>query len=132
MKKFFFAAIISLVSVLSVSATVSNNPSAAAASSESSVTASIAGMDETFDFDTKTLVMVYNLMPQNVKDLCVASYKNIAPRIETSGNKGFSYSKVKITPIKTATGVDLKFSYGGHTVVVKNYTKSEFDKIFGL
>ena len=132
MKNFFFAAIISLVSVLSVSATVSNNPSAAAASCESSVTASIAGMDETFDFDTKTLVMVYNLMPQNVKDLCVASYKNIAPRIETSGNKGFSYSKVKITPIKTACGVDLKFSYGGHTVVVKNYTKSEFDKIFGL
>ena len=132
MKKFFFAAIISLVSVLSVSATVSNNPSAASANSESSVTANIAGIDETFDFDTKTLAVVYNLMPQNVKDLCVASYKNIAPRIEKSGGKSLSYSKVRITPIKTASGVDLKFSYGGHTVVVKNYTKSEFDKIFGL
>jgi hypothetical protein len=39
---------------------------------------------------------------------------------------------VAITPVKTATGIDLKFSYGGHTLVVENYTKAEFDKIFGL
>jgi hypothetical protein len=26
----------------------------------------------------------------------------------------------------------LKFSYKGHSLVVENYTKAEFDKIFGL
>lgn len=131
MKKIFFVAIVSLVSVLCVSATVSNSASVSGENT-SSVTATIAGIDEEFNFDTKTLVAVYNLMPQKVKKLCVASYNDIAPRIETSGSRGFTYAGVRITPIKNANGIDLKFSYGGHTVVVKNYTKSEFDGIFGL
>lgn len=131
MKKFFLVAIVSLVSVLGVSATVSNSASVSGENT-SSVTATIAGIDEEFNFDTKTLVAVYNLMPQKVKKLCVASYNDIAPRIETSGSRGFTYAGVRITPIKNANGIDLKFSYGGHTVVVKNYTKSEFDGIFGL
>lgn len=131
MKKIFLVAIISLVSIVCVSATVSNSTTLSGENS-SSVTATVAGMDESIDFDTKTLVAVYNLMPQKVKKLCVASYKDIAPRIEKSGSKSFTYSGVRITPIKNATGVDLKFSYNGHTIVVKNYTKSEFDSIFGL
>lgn len=131
MKKIFFVAIISLVSVLCVSATVSNSTTVSGENSYS-VTATVAGMDESFDFDTKTLVAVYNLMPQKVKKLCVASYKDIAPRIEKSGSKSFTYSGVTITPIKTANGINLKLSYCGHTIVVKNYTKSEFDSIFGL
>ena len=129
MKKIFFAAIISLVTVLCVSATVAD--SAIAENYSSSVTATIAGMNEAIDFDTKTLATIYNLMPQKVKDLCVASYKDIAPRIEKS-NKSFAYEGVAITPIRTDSGTDLKFSCGGHTVVVKNYTKAEFDSIFGL
>lgn len=129
MKKIFFAAIISLVTVLCVSATVAD--SNADATYSSSVTAVVAGMDEGIDFDTKTLVAIYNLMPQKIKDLCMASYKDIAPRIEKSG-KGFTYEGVAITPVKTANGTDLKFSCGGHTVLVKNYTKAEFDRIFGL
>lgn len=130
MKKIFFAAIISLVTVLCVSATVADS----ATSSEnyaSSVTATVAGMDEGIDFDTKTLVVIYNLMPQRIKDLCIASYKDIAPRIERSG-EGFIYEGVAITPIRTNSGTDLKFSCGGHSIVVKNYTKAEFDRIFGL
>jgi hypothetical protein len=71
-------------------------------------------------------------MPQKVKKLCVSSYKSIAPRIEKSVDKRFVFEGVAITPVKTATGIDLKFSYGGHTLVVENYTKAEFDKIFGL
>ena len=129
MKKIFFAAIISLVTVLCVSATVADSD--ADATYSSSVTAVVAGMDEGIDFDTKTLVAIFNLMPQKIKDLCVESYKDIAPRIEKSG-KGFTYEGVAITPIKTANGTDLKFSCGGHTVLVKNYTKAEFDRIFGL
>ena len=129
MKKIFFAAIISLVTVLCVSATVAD--SAIAENYSSSVTATIAGMNEGIDFDTKTLATIYNLMPQKVKDLCVASYKEIAPRIEKS-NKSFTYEGVAITPIRNDIGTDLKFSCGGHTVVVKNYTKAEFDSIFGL
>ena len=128
MKKIFFAAIISLVTVLCVSATVADP---ATDNYSSSVTATVAGMNEGFDFDTKTLVVIYNLMPQKIKELCVASYKDIAPRIEKS-SKSFTYEGVAITPIKTANGTDLKFSCGGHTVVVKNYTKAEFDRIFGL
>jgi len=131
MKKNFFVAIVSLVSVLCVSATVSNSASVSGENT-SSVTATIAGIDEEFDFDTKTLVAVYNLMPQKVKKLCVASYKDIAPRLEKNRSKSITYEGVRITPIKRANGIDLKFSYGGHTVVVKNYTKSEFDGIFGL
>lgn len=131
MKKFFLVAIISLVSIVCVSATVSNSTSVSGENS-SSVTATVAGMDESFDFDTKTLAVVYNLMPQKVKKLCVASYKDIAPRIEKSGSKSFTYSGVRITPIKTGKSVDLKFSYNGHTIVVKNYTKTEFDSIFVL
>lgn len=131
MKKFFLVAIVSLVSILCVSATVSNSASVSGENT-SSVTATIAGIDEEFNFDTKTLVAVYNLMPQKVKKLCVASYKDIAPRLEKNRSKSITYEGVRITPIKNANGIDLKFSYGGHTVVVKNYTKSEFDGIFGL
>ena len=129
MKKIFFAAIVSLVTVLCVSATVADTDSADTYSS--SVTAIVAGMDEGIDFDTKTLVVIYNLMPQKIKDLCVESYKDIAPRIEKSG-KGFTYEGVTITPVKTASGTDLRFTFSGHTVLVKNYTKAEFDRIFGL
>ena len=129
MKKIFFAAIISLVSVLCVSATVADHNSADPYSS--SITATVAGMNEGIDFDTKTVVAIYNLMPQKIKDLCISSYEDIAPRIEKSG-KGFSYEGVTITPIRTANCTDLKFSCQGHTLVVKNYTKAEFDKIFGL
>ena len=129
MKKIFFAAIISLITVLCVSATVASIP---ADNFSSSVTATIAGSDEGIDFDTKTLVTIYNLMPQKVKDLCVASYKDVAPRIDAAGTKAFTYQGVTIRPIKTDDGVDLKFTCGGHTVLVENYTRSEFDSIFGL
>ena len=129
MKKIFFAAIISLITVLCVSATVASIP---ADNFSSSVTATIAGSDEGIDFDTKTLVTIYNLMPQKVKDLCVASYTDVAPRIEAAGTKAFTYQGVTIRPIKTDDGVDLKFTCGGHTILVENYTRSEFDSIFGL
>ena len=129
MKKIFFAAIISLITVLCVSATVASIP---ADNFSSSVTATIAGSDEGIDFDTKTLVTIYNLMPQKVKDLCVASYKDVAPRIEAAGTKAFTYQGVTIRPIKTDDGVDLKFTCGGHTILVENYTRSEFDSIFGV
>ena len=129
MKKIFFAAIISLITVLCVSATVASIP---ADNFSSSVTATIAGSDESIDFDTKTLVTIYNLMPQKVKDLCVASYKAVAPRIDAAGTKAFTYQGVTIRPIKTDDGVDLKFTCGGHTILVENYTRSEFDSIFGL
>ena len=129
MKKIFFAAILSLVTVLCVSATVANIP---ADNFSSSVTVTIAGSDDDIDFDTKTLVTIYNLMPQKVKDLCISSYKDIAPRIDAFGSKGFTYEGVVIRPIKTDDGVNLKFTCGGHTIVVENYTRSEFDSIFGL
>lgn len=129
MKKIFFAAIISLITVLCVSATVASIP---ADNFSSSVTATIAGSHEGIDFDTKTLVTIYNLMPQKVKDLCVASYKDVAPRIDAAGTKAFTYQGVTIRPIKTDDGVDLKFTCGGHTILVENYTRSEFDSIFGL
>ena len=129
MKKIFFAAIISLITVLCVSATVASIP---ADNFSSSVTATIAGSDESIDFDTKTLVTIYNLMPQKVKDLCVSSYRDVAPRIEAAGTKAFTYQGVTIRPIKTDDGVDLKFTCGGHTILVENYTRSEFDSIFGL
>ena len=130
MKKIFFAAIISLVTVLCVSATVADSNSTDTYSS--SITATVAGMNEGIDFDTKTVVAIYNLMPQKIKELCTASYKDIAPRIEKSGSNGFTYEGVKIVPIKTIDGTDLKFSCQGHTVVVENYTKAEFDAIFGI
>ena len=127
MKKIFFAAIISLVTVFCVSATVANIPTD---DFSSSITATIAGSDENIDFDTKSLVTIYNLMPEKVKDLCVASYKDIAPRIEESYRR-FTYQGVTITPIKSDNGTDLRFTYGGHTILVKNYTRQEFDNIFG-
>ena len=130
MRKIFFAAILSLVTVLCVSATVAEINNANSIDYASSVTATIAGDDEAIDFETKSLVVIYNLMPQKVKDMCTASYKDIAPRIEKS--KPFTYQGVRITPIVTEDGTDLKFSCNGHTVVVENYTKTEFDTIFGI
>ena len=130
MRKIFFAAILSLVTVLCVSATVAEVTNTDSMDYTSSVTATIAGDGEGIDFETKTLVVIYNLMPQKVKDLCVASYKDIAPRIEKS--KAFTYQGVKIVPILTEDGTDLKFSCNGHTVVVENYSRSEFDAIFGI
>lgn len=130
MKKIIFAAIVSLVTVLCVSATVADSDTISSVNPSSSVTANVAGLSQDFEFDTGTLVKIYNLMPQNVKDLCVSSYRDIAPRIETSGSNGFTYQGVRIVPIWKNDGMDLKFSYQGHTVVVKNYTKAEFDAIF--
>ena len=130
MRKIFFAAILSLVTVLCVSATVAEINNANSIDYASSMTATIAGDGEEIDFDTKTLVVIYNLMPQKVKDLCTASYKDIAPRIEKS--KPFTYQGIRITPVVTEDGTDLKFSCNGHTVVVENYTKAEFDAIFGI
>ena len=130
MRKIFFAAILSLVTVLCVSATVAEVTNADSMDYASSVTATIAGDGEGIDFETKTLVVIYNLMPQKVKDLCVASYKDIAPRIEKS--KAFTYQGVRITPIQTEDGTDLKFCCNGHTVVVEKYSRSEFDAIFGI
>lgn len=130
MRKIIFAAILSLVTVLCVSATVAEINNANSIDYASSVTATIAGDGEEIDFDTKTLVVIYNLMPQRVKDLCTASYKDIAPRIEKS--KPFTYQGVRITPVVTEDGTDLKFSCNGHSVVVENYTKAEFDAIFGI
>ena len=129
MKKIIFIAFFSLVSVFCVAATTVN---ATTPAKKSTVTARISGVDENIDFDTKTLAAIYNLMPQKIKQLCTSSYKSIAPRIEKTVGKRFIYEGVAITPIKTANGIDLKFSYGDHTVIVKNYTKAEFDKIFGL
>ena len=128
MKKIFFAAILSLVTVLCVSATVVEINNANSIDYASSVTATIAGDDEVINFETKTLVVIYNLMPQRVKDLCTASYKDIAPRIDKS--KPFTYQGVRITPVVTEEGTDLKFSCNGHTILVENYTKAEFDAIF--
>ena len=130
MRKIFFAAILSLVTVLCVSATVAEINNANSIDYASSLTATIAGDDEAIDFETKSLVVIYNLMPQKVKDMCTASYKDISPRIEKS--KPFTYQGVRITPIVTENGTDLKFSCNGHTVVVENYTKAEFDAIFGI
>ena len=130
MRKIIFAAILSLVTVLCVSATVAEINNANSIDYASSITATIAGDGEEIDFDTKTLVVIYNLMPQRVKDLCTASYKDIAPRIEKS--KPFTYQGVRITPVVTEDGTDLKFSCNGHAVVVENYTKAEFDAIFGI
>ncbi len=130
MRKIFFAAILSLVTVLCVSATVAEIKNADSIDYSSSVTATIAGDGEEIDFETRTLVVIYNLMPQKVKDLCTASYKDIAPRIEKS--KPFTYQGVRITPIVAEDGTDVKFSCNGYTIVVENYTKAEFDAVFGL
>jgi hypothetical protein len=61
----------------------------------------------------------------------VDSYADISTNIDKS-DRGLTYAGVKITPLATERGTDLQFSYGGHKVVVANYTKAEFDKIFGL
>ncbi len=129
MKKIIFIAIFSLVSVFSVTAATTDTT---AAGKKSTVTARLSGVDEEINFDTKTLAAIYNLMPQKVKALCTSSYKSIAPRIEKSVGKHFIYQGVTVSPIKTANGIDLKFNYGGHSIIVENYTKAEFDKIFGL
>jgi hypothetical protein len=129
MKKIFYAAIISLVTVLCVSATIAHN---ADGTYSSSVTANIAGLNDDINLKTDTLVELYNMMPQSVKSLCIASYKDIAPQIEKNIGKSFSYSGIKISPIKTETGIDLKFHTGHYSLVVNNYTQSEFDTIFGL
>lgn len=132
MKKLFVFAILSLVSVSGFNANASTSTKPVSKGYSSSVTANIAGVDEEIDFDTKTLVAIYNLMPQKVKELCVSSYKTIAPRVERSVGKRFTFEGVAITPIETTEGINLKFSCGGHTLVVENYTKAEFDRIFGL
>lgn len=133
MKKFFFvAAIAAIVSLLCFTANAEDSTPVSVENYSSSVIASIAGIDEQINFDTRTLVHIYRLMPQKVQDLCVASYKEIAPHIERNGVRRFTYEGVTITPVQTAKGMDLKFTCQGHSLVVKNYSKAEFDAIFGL
>jgi hypothetical protein len=127
MKRLFFIAAFSLVTVFGVSATIATPNEEYA----SRVTTSIAGLDEDIEFDTKTLVTIYNLMPERVKQLCVDSYADISSRLEQL-SRSITYAGVKITPTATENGTNLKISYGGHKVIVENYTKAEFDKIFGL
>lgn len=127
MKKVFFIGALSLLTIFGISATVAT-PSG---EFNSSVTASLAGLDNPIAFDTKTLATIYNLMPDEVQSMCRESYADISSRIETTG-KSFTYAGVKITPIATDEGTDLKFSYGGHLVLVEEYTKAEFDRVFNL
>lgn len=127
MKKLFFIAALSLVTVFGISATVAT-PSE---EYNSSVTANIKGLGKSIAFDTKTLVTIYNLLPEDVQELCVDSYADISTRLERS-DRSFSYAGVKIAPRTTEEGTELCFSYGGHKVVVEDYTKAEFDRIFGL
>ena len=131
MKKVFFATILVVVAIFGISATAATLSTNTSSNHMSSVTATIAGMDREFVFDTETLVAIYNLMPQDVKELCRESYYDIATRIERS-NKGLTYAGVKITPTETTDGTTLTFSRGKYQVVVNNYTKSEFDAIFEL
>ena len=130
MKKIFFVAMISLVSVFGIAATTADKVTTT--NNSSSVTVKIVGLDEEIHFDTKTLVTIYHLCSQKVKELCMSSYKAVAPRVEKSVGKRFTYEGVAVTPIKTNDGIDLKFSYRGHSIIVKNYTKAEFDKVFGI
>lgn len=127
MKKVFFVSALALVAVFGISATVATPTE----EFNSSVTATIAGVDNPITFDTKTLVAIYNLMPNEVQTMCRESYADISSRIETTG-KSLTYAGVGITPITTDDGTDIKFSYDGHTLLVENYTKAEFDKIFCL
>ena len=130
MKKVFFAAALSIVAIFGVSATVANLSTTSSENHTSSVTATIKGMDREFKFDTETLVAIYNLMPQDVKELCSESYYDISSKIEKS-NTSITYAGIKITSTQTAEGTNLTFSRGDYKVAVNNYTKSEFDAIFG-
>jgi hypothetical protein len=133
MKKFFFvAALVAIVSLYCFNANAEDSAPVSVENYSSSVVACIAGINEEINFDTRTLVHIYRLMPQKVQDLCVASYKAIAPRIERNGARSFTYEGVTITPVQNATGLDLKFTCQGHSLVVKNYSKAEFDAIFGV
>ena len=131
MKRVFFVAMLSLITLFGISATVANFGTTTSDNHPSSVTAYVAGLDKEFEFDTETLVAIYNLMPRDVQSLCRDSYTAISSRLERS-SKAFTYAGVKITPISQDESTDLKFCYGRHSVVVNNYTKDEFDTIFGL
>lgn len=131
MKKVFFVTALSIAAIFGISATAATLSTNTSSNHTSSVTATIAGMDREFVFDTETLATIYNLMPQDVKELCVDSYEDISSRIEKS-NKSLTYAGVKITPTQTSEGTNLTFSRGGCKVVVYNYTKNEFDAIFGM
>ena len=82
MKKIFFAAIISLVTVLCVSATVANIPSD---DFSSSVSLTLAGSGEDIDFDTKTLVTIYNLSGQIVNKVMVQPMSKERVAMPTAG-----------------------------------------------
>ena len=131
MKKVFFVTALSIAAIFGISATAATLSTNTSSNHTSSVTATIAGMDREFVFDTETLAAIYNLMPQDVKELCVDSYEDISSRIEKS-NKSLTYAGVKITPTQTSESTNLTFSRGGYKVVVNNYTKNEFDTIFSM
>ena len=131
MKKVFFVTALSIAAIFGISATAATLSTNTSSNHTSSVTATIAGMDREFVFDTETLVAIYNLMPQDVKELCVDSYADISSRIEKS-NKSLTYAGVKITPTQTSEGTNLTFSRSGYKVIVNNYTKNEFDTIFSM
>ena len=130
MKRVFFVAILSFVAVFGISATVANFGTTTSENYLSQVTATVGGLNKEFAFDTETLVAIYNLMPAEVKEMCKDSYAHISARLERS-DKAFTYAGGRISPIRSAESTDLRFTYGKHSVVVKNYTRSEFDKIFG-
>lgn len=126
MKRFFFIAALATVTVFGIAATVTPSEEY-----RSYVTANISGLGKSIEFDTKTLVAIYNLLPADVQKMCVDSYADISSHLENS-DRSFTYAGVKITPTQDEGDRDLCFTYGGHKVVVEDYTKAEFDKIFGL
>lgn len=126
MKRFFFIAALATVTVFGIAATVTPSEEY-----RSSVTANISGLGKSIEFDTKTLVAIYTLLPADVQKMCVDSYADISSRLENS-DRSFTYAGVKITPTQDEGDRDLCFTYGGHKVVVEDYTKAEFDKIFSL
>lgn len=134
MKKIIVSALVSLMTLVSFAAVGSNVTTEERTSEfKSSVMVKVAGIDKEFNFKTATLDTIFGLMPDDFKDLCIDSYKHVSSLIEKSNGKSLSYEGVRITPRRTSTGaIDLEFDYKGNKLTVKNYTRSEFNKFFGL
>lgn len=127
MKKIFFAAAVSLVTVFCVSATVFNNSSSDETTSVSQSNAEIEySISETINgsMPLARFTTIYNLLPADIQKAMRESYKSISAKKKSQ----FYYCGVLVKHYNDTW----EFHHSGCSIIVRNASEEELDEIFEI
>lgn len=120
MKKFIFAALLALTTIICVSATTASNSETTNSSNatvEYVIPNIISGSIQLDQFKK-----IYALMPQDVKEQAEIAYNDIVSKNKSD----FHYAGVRVKHTETTW----EFYYNGGKIIVRNATRAELNEIF--